>query len=233
MATNNPTPLVYDDPSLACIVQLVTFSVPWVSQPTNIEFPVIDMPRMEVPTMARILQDTEENWRKKIIEHLNNLLGEPHNASIASLPGSFMQGVIANIFYNTNGFFVDGIFPTRIGEEFSGSPYGVAPCWVGYYLADLLIAETSANPKKDSEDDFFIKQLFDLRRILSYVIADTLKEFPTLVRKNKVIIGATSTTETRATLYVDDVNFKKYLDSGKTVAELCVNFVNNKTNPTV
>lgn len=230
MATNNPTPIIFDDPSLACIAQQVVFATPWVQQPTLREFPVVDMPRLAIPTMSWVIQDTELSWRERLTAHINTVLGEDHTQTIRNLPGSFISAVIANIFYSSN-VLVDTVLPARIAEEMSGSPYAVANYWVGYYLTDMMITELVNG--KDTDAQYRIKQLQDLQKVLAYMIPSILKVTPVIVRESHVIVAATMTTSTRPTIYVDAGSLERYFNQGGTITDLCTDYYINKTNPLV
>lgn len=230
MAITNPTPLVYDDPKLACIAQQVVFATPWVHQPTPQDFPLPSQPRMEVPVLSWVVQDSELNWREKLIVYLNSLLGENHATRINDLPGNYITAVLSNIFYNSRAY-IDSVFPPRLEEEMSGSPYAAAAYWVGYHTCGMLI---QALPT-DSDTDYLYrkKQLSDLQRVIGYCLGAVLAANPVIKKSTKVIIAATNNVSTRNTIYVDADNLDKYFNQGHTIDQLCTGWLMSKTNPSV
>lgn len=230
MAITNPTPLIYDDPSLAVMVQQVVFATPWLRQPTNIDFPVVSLPRMPVPILSWIVQDTELSWREKLITYLNRVLSNDFSARINNLPGNFITAVLANLFYNSRAY-VDCVLPPRIEEELSGSPYAVSAYWVGYHVAGMLAEDIDVTKINDAA--YQKKQLDDLRRILTYMLGDTLSKNPVIKKSSNVIIGAQSGSAVRGLIFVDADNLQTYFNKGHSIDELCTNWFMTKANPTV
>lgn len=230
MSITNPTPLIYDDPSLAVMAQQVVFATPWVSQPTSDAFPVVSMPRMAIPILSWIVQDSELRWREKLIAYLNRVLTNDFSASINGLPGNFITAVLANVFYNSRAY-VDCILPPRVEEMMSGSPYAVSAYWVSYHLAGMLSEEI--NVVKIDDAAYQKKQLDDLRRILAYMLGDILSKTPVIQKDNHVIIASQSGSSVRGLIFVDADNLQTYFNNGHSIDELCTNWFMNKTNPTV
>jgi hypothetical protein len=230
MAITNPTPLIYDDPKLAVMVQQVVFATPWVTQPTNVDFPVTTLPRMTIPQLSWIVQDEELNWREKLIAYLNPLLGDDFSAPINGLPGNFITAVLSNLFYNSRAY-VDSILPPRLDEMMSGSPYAVSAYWVGYHLAGMLAAGITVETINDAA--YQKKQLNDLQRIFAYMIGNILQSNPVIRKSNHVIIGAQSGSATRGLIFVDADNLDTYFNNGHTIDELCTNWFMTKADPTV
>lgn len=230
MAITNPTPLVYDDPKLACIAQQVVFAVPWVDQPTPNEFPITVQPTMQIPVLSWVEEDSELSWRERLIAYLNGLLGEDFSKKINALPGNYVTAIFSNLFYNSRAY-IDSVFPPRLDEEMSSNSYAAAPYWLGYHLAGMLISKLTVNKIDDSA--YRLKQLTDIQRILSWCLAEVIKVNPVIVKTNKVIVAATANVGTRKTIYVDADNLGKYFDNGHTIDELCTGWLMSRTNPTV
>lgn len=230
MAITNPTPLIYDDATLAVVAQQVVFATPWVAQPTNADFPVVDLPRIPVPILSWIVQDEELKWREKLVTYLNGMLKDDFSAQITTLPGNYITAVLANIFYNSRAY-VDCVFPPRIEEQLSGSPYAVAAYWVGYHVAGMLRADITVDKIDDAA--YRAKQLDDLRRVLAYMLGRLLEENPVIRQSNKVIIAAQEGEAVKGLIYVDADNLDTYFNNGHTIDELCTNWFMSQANPTV
>lgn len=230
MAITNPTPLVYDDPKLACIAQQVVFSIPWNHQPTAADFPISSMPRMVIPVLSWVVQDTELAWREKLITYLNSLLGDDLSAPINALPGNFITAILANIFYNSRAY-VDSVFPPRLDEQMSGEVYAVGGYWVAFHICGMLLSEITVTKIDDAA--YRKKQLSDLQRVLTYCLNQILTDNPVIKRTNKVIVGATANPDTRNTIYVDADNLDRYFDQGNTIDQLCTGWLMAKNNPSV
>lgn len=230
MAITNPTPLVYDDPKLACIAQQVVFAVPWVTQPTVKDFPLKSMPRMEVPVLSWVVQDSELNWREKLITYLNSLLGDNFATRINALPGNFITAILSNIFYNSRAY-VDCVFPPRLEEEMSNNSYAASAYWVAYHVCGMLLADITVNKIDDAA--YRTKQLSDLQRVIAFCLGQVLTDNPVVKRSNKVIVAATNNTAERNTIYVDADNLDRYFNQGHTIDQLCTGWLMSKTNPSV
>lgn len=230
MAITNPTPLIYDDPKLAVMVQQVVFATPWVQQPTNVDFPVLTLPRMTIPQLSWIVQDEELSWREKLITYLNPLLGDDFSSSINGLPGNFITAILSNLFYNSRAY-IDSILPPRLDEIMSGSPYAVSGYWVGYHLAGMLAANITVEKIDDAA--YQKKQLNDLQRIFAYMLGNILQSNPVIRKSNHVIIAAQSGSATRGLIFVDADNLDTYFNNGHTIDELCTNWFMTKADPTV
>lgn len=232
MPTKNPTPIVYDDPKLAVMAQQVILAKPWNDQPTTSDFPLLTIPRMQVPQLTWIVEDTEERWREKLSKYLKTVLGEDFTQSIKTLPGNYITAIIANLFYNSRAY-VDCVFPPRIDEELLSHPYAVPAYWIGYYLCDMLIEETADAGEKIKDGTYRMKQLNDLRKILGFMLGNTLTAFPVVRQDIHVIVAATKSTATRNTIYVDADNLEKYFDNGGTIDQLTTEWFMEGKNPVV
>lgn len=227
---NAPTPLVYDDPHLAVAVQQVVLAMPWVNQPVPTDFSFEDLPRMQVPVMSWVIQDTEERWRERLWTHLNTIMDDDHTAAIKALPGNYITAIVANIFFNTRTY-IDCVFPPRLDEELIDHPYAAPAYWIAYHLCDILIASEVKADK--AESPYRIKQLRDLRRIMGFMMRAVLTTFPKIEPDNKVIIGATKNKSTRSTVYADANNLEIYFENGGTIDKLTIDWYNDRTNPVV
>lgn len=232
MAQKNPTPLVYDDPKLAVIAQQVILAKPWTTQPTPTDFPALTTPRMQVPQLTWIIEDTEERWREKLTQYLNNVLGDDFTIPIRDLPGNYISAIIANLFYNSRAY-IDCVFPPRLDEELIAHPYAAPAYWIGYYLCDMFIEEISKAGEKIKDGAYRMKQLGDLRKIFGFMMNATLTDYPVIRPSNQVIVAATKNTAQRNVVYVDAGNLEKYFDNGGTIDQLTTEWFMEGKNPTV
>lgn len=223
------TPLIYDDPSLACVIHLVNFATPWVHQPTPAEFGG-DFFALEVPVLSWVIQDTEERWRERFGIYLSNLLGEDHRTLIKNLPSNFISVTIANIFYNSR-IMVDAVLPSRLNHMFNGSVYSAANYWVAYHLIGMLLGDITNNDMNDGLHRK--KELLDLQKVLAISIQPILADHPVIKRETHVIVSVSRSDSERPVIYADADNFEKYLDNGGTPEALAMNFYKQGTNPVV
>lgn len=229
-STDN-SPIVYDDPKQACLVQVVDFVQPWLTHPVAADYPALTRPLgLDVPVISWIIEEWEDAYRKRLITHMNDVHGVDLTKQINALPGNYLSVVLNNLGYNTR-VMVDYVIPPRIDYEFLAAPYTLAPLWLGYHLIESYMLDIDMSTASN-EDKYRYKQLQDINKAVSHAINQTLTDTPLPLQSKYVIVGTTKSTATRATIYVDRQNLATYL-TANTIFKLCADWVSSKTNPQV
>lgn len=223
---------IYDDESLAMVVQSVELLTPWVKTPVVTDFIGETKPFKQVPLLSWVVNLRETEIRQTLSAYLGELYPNDKNQltqNINNLPDAFVNNVLANLGYGITTLYQYSLLP-RIDNVFSPSIYGVAALWVGYHLFGALQKNIGNDNSNDGQ--YRNKQLSDLIEIVGYTLRTILTDSP-LTSGKKVIVSGTINSEERNVLYVDNTNLGKYIDAGNSLNTLVSRWISEKYNPSV
>lgn len=225
---------IYDDATLPAVIQAVNLLTPWPRAITVSDFVGETKPIKQVPLLSWVVQFREAEIRARLISHLKSVYvgyESTVETNILALPDNMVSNVLANLCFGITDLYQYSLQP-RIDNIFCPSVYGVAPLWVGYYLLEVLLSDYEGDTSNDGK--YRYKQLSDLREITGYTLRTILTtNNGQIVKGNKVIVSATSSSEERIVIYTDAVSLGTYLDAGNSLSTLASQWITNKYNPVV
>lgn len=219
----------YDDDNLACIVQPVKWSQPWVTMPKASQFRTGSV-RRSIPQIDWVIEMWEEDIRASLTNWLKTSQGIDVGNRILNLPANFISFLYRNLFTNVRDEN-SSVFMTRLDHELTGAIHAAPAYWVGYYLAGYLMSQYTSGT--DSDTQYRYKQLSDLQEVIGTAMVNLLTQSPSLVRDNHVMAANTQSVGDRQTMFVDADRLVTYLNSGKTISALATGWLLNEINPTV
>lgn len=219
----------YNDPSLAAIVQPVKWSTPWSVLPKASDFDPNVSNAARIPTIDWQWQFWEDDLRADLTDYLVNVIGMPIGDGIKDLPGLYLTTVYQNIFLD-NATPNSGALMVRIDNQLISAPHAIAPMWIAYWIALYMQDQLNAAPMTP-ESQYRMKICADMSKVLAYMLSTALTSNPSISKGVYLIVCNTKSAVERITLFVDYDYLSEYLDAGKTVDALCVNFFNSGANP--
>lgn len=225
------TPAIYNDDSLPMIVQSVDFIEVWPTKPQVTDFPKFAASnKRNFGTVSHVYQFHEAEKRAELTSYLINDKKIAVGTRINELPKGYLTFTLANLLYN-NKINFDGLIPGRLNHTLSLALYCLPMYWVGYFLIELLIKNEDTEKKNDYRYRMLV--LDRIQECLGAGIRNLLTEHPNIMRSNDVIVNATTSIAEKAVLYCDATNLYKWTQSGNTLDDLCVNWINNRYIPKV
>lgn len=219
----------YDDASLPTIVQPLYWSTPWSVLPKADDFDASVSNNAYIPVIDWQWQFWEDDLRADLTQYLTNVIGMTIGDGIKDLPGLYLTSVYRNVFQNNQVLSSAALMP-RIDNELISTPNAVAPLWVAYWIA-MYMQDQLNQGTVSPESKYRIKMVMGIAKAVSFVLNQHLSSNPTINRGERLIVCNTKSTVERIILFVDRDYLSDYLDAGKTLNELGVNFFNSGANP--
>lgn len=219
----------YDDANLACVVQPVLWSQPWVTLPVVSQFRSGTVKRT-VPQIDWVIEMWETDIRAALTSWLKTTKGIDVGQRIMNLPPTYLSFLYRNLFTNVRDEN-NSVFMTRLDHELTSAVLAAPAYWVGYHLAGFLMKDYVTATTTDGK--YRYKQLSDLQEVIGTALVNILTTNPSLTRDRHVIAAYTETVGDRNTIFVDADRLVTYLNSGKTIDALALNWMLNQINPTV
>ena len=220
----------YDDPELPAVVQPVWAYVPWAVMPKAEDFDASVANAAPLPVVTWAWQFWEEDLRLDLTQYLYEMGNLDVGDKIRDLPANYLTVLYRNIFEGKIESF-DAVLMTRASNELIDVPEALPAYWVAYWLSMYMYHQRSSKDKITPEDKYQMKVINDINRAVSYMLNKGLTGLTAYKANNYLIICNTKSVAERITLFVKRDLLSDYLDSGKTLTDLGVDFFNKNLNP--